>query len=387
MIHITKKQHCNGCHACANSCPKDCIVMTEDEEGFLYPKVQEELCISCGLCQRVCPLLHTSTLDNTQSKQPQIYAVQNQNEAVLKASSSGGMFTVIAEYVLSLGGVVFGAAFDEHFCVKHTYTQTMEGLAAFRGSKYVQSEIGKSYRQAQAFLEEGKYVLFTGTPCQIGGLLSYLKKPYEKLYTQDIICHGVPSPAVWKKYLAYRKKKARGANVSNVNFRDKTEGWKSYRITVMFDGKKIYTKRAADDPMMKVFLQDLCLRPSCHDCAFKTLNRNSDFTLADFWGVEKVQAEAYDGRGTSLVFIHSEKGEELFKRLTGVRVWETQAAKALAYNPAMMRSAPQKAARDEFMKTIQSRDFGKTSKFWKQSFWKKCKIILSKIKHKILRSK
>ena len=197
MINIIDKKNCCGCNACVQHCPKSCVTMQEDEEGFLYPIVDQEACIDCGLCEKVCPVLN----QGEERKPLQVYAANNPNEEIRMQSSSGGVFTLLAETIIQEGGVVFGARFNDDWEVIHDYTETKEELAAFRGSKYVQSRIGDSYCQAEQFLKKGRKVLFTGTPCQIAGLNLFLRKEYGNLLTVDFICHGVPSPGVWKSYL------------------------------------------------------------------------------------------------------------------------------------------------------------------------------------------
>lgn len=197
MISITSKEMCCGCAACEQRCPKSCIVMREDEEGFLYPQTDMSKCIDCGLCEKVCPVLN----QGEKRKPLYVYAAKNKNPQIQLYSSSGGVFTHIAEQIIQNNGVVFGARFDENWAVKHDYTETLEGLAAMRGSKYVQSRIGSTYQQAKDFLEAGRLVLFSGTPCQIRGLKLFLAKEYENLLTVDLVCHGVPSPEIWRQYL------------------------------------------------------------------------------------------------------------------------------------------------------------------------------------------
>ena len=197
MIKIQNKQDCCGCSACVQRCPKHCISMKEDEEGFLYPVVVETLCIDCGLCEKVCPII------NRPEKLPvmKVLAVKNRNEEERMASSSGGVFIALAKKVIEQNGVVFGAVFDVNWEVKHTYSETLDGVKPMMGSKYVQSRIGESFSQAEGFLKEGRKVLFTGSPCQITALHNYLHKGYPNLLAVDFLCHGVPSPGVWRKYL------------------------------------------------------------------------------------------------------------------------------------------------------------------------------------------
>ena len=229
-------EDCCGCSACAQTCPRQCIRMIPDSEGFEYPHVDLTACIDCGLCSLVCPVLKQNT-----AKTPlQAYAAKNNDEETRRLSSSGGVFTSLAESVLKRGGVVFGASFDRNWDTVHTYTGNIDGLSAFRGSKYTQSRIGTSYRDAETFLNEGREVLFSGTPCQIAGLKGFLRKDYSRLFTVEILCHGVPSPKVWQKYLDGRKKKHHCSRIIRINFRDKGKGWKRYRLVIEFENGKTY---------------------------------------------------------------------------------------------------------------------------------------------------
>ncbi len=380
MITILDKTKCNGCHACAAVCPKKCIATTADTEGFLYPKVDETACISCGLCDSVCPVMHQ---DEPLNENLLAYAAINKDEQTRMQSSSGGIFTLLAKYVLQKGGVVFGAAFNEKFEVEHKCVETEEELAIFRGSKYVQSKIGDSFAKAKTFLEQGRVVLFTGTPCQIGGLLAYLKKPYDNLYTQDIICHGVPSPMVWQKYVEYRKNQSESTPQS-ISFRNKDEGWKVFSLRIDFDDGSIYRKTLKNDLMMQAFLKNLCLRPSCYDCAFKSKARQSDITLADFWGIENVLPEMDDDKGTSLVCIHSAKGQALWKELQPYIISrQVNADEAITYNPAMIQSVARPKNREVFFKALQKGSFEKAvNKATKRSLLRR---ILGKIKRILFR--
>lgn len=383
---IEKNTKCNGCQACASICPKSCIEMVKDEEGFLYPKIDEDKCINCRLCEKSCPVLDSRSCE--QSKETiDAYAVINKDDKARVESSSGGVFTAIASAVIRQGGVVFGATFNERFQVIHKPVETMAGLQELRGSKYVQSSIGNAYKQAEKFLQENRLVLFTGTPCQIGGLHAYLKKPYDNLLTQDIICHGVPSPLVWEKYVAYREKKS-GGKTLQVSFRNKRLGWKNYSMQFLFSNQTEYTALQTKDPYMQVFLKNLCLRPSCYDCAFKTKARQSDFTLADFWGLENVLPNIDDDKGTSLVFIHSEKGRRIFNEIKEtLSMYEVDGDRAILYNSAMVKSVAKPENRDKFMSTIQAKGFQSTGKFYKKSFKKRVRAFLARIKNKILPGK
>lgn len=379
MIKIEDKSKCTGCFACASICPKNCITMERDEEGFLYPRVQNG-CVSCGLCTKACPLI---TPKKEKNQIGRAIGAINKDEKIRLQSSSGGIFTLIAEKIIDNGGVVFGASFDGNFSVSHRAVFTKEDLGQFRGSKYTQSRIGNTYKEAKAYLEENRQVLFTGTPCQIGGLYAYLQKDYENLYTQDIICHGVPSPLVWESYLSFKEKEM-GANVTEVGFRNKRFGWNRWSIKMSFDNKTEYIKTLGEDLFVRAFLKDLCLRPSCYNCAFKGKERLSDITLADFWGIKNVLPEMDDDKGTSLVIINSSKGNALFDSVSAqIEYKETDIDKALVYNPAAIKSAARVQNREKFMDAIKREGFGKEGcKYLKKPFLARVK---SKIKRLIKR--
>lgn len=307
MIIINNKTNCCGCSACAQACPKKCIKMLADTEGFLYPTVDNVLCINCGLCEKVCPIINA---ENKSENLLSAYAGYINDDTVRLNSSSGGLFTPLAEYVLSQNGVVYGAAFDNNQHVQHIRVDSEEDLNLLRGSKYVQSDINNTYIEAKYDLDNGIFVLFTGTACQISGLKQYLKKDYNNLLTVDVLCHGVPSPKVWEKYLEEHKKKA-SSSVQQTFFRRKNYGWKRYAVELKFSNSTAYLKEFREDSFMKLFLGNICLRPSCYDCKFKALERDSDLTIGDAWGIDQVMPELDDDKGTSVILVHTEKGQEL----------------------------------------------------------------------------
>lgn len=364
MIAIKDKKDCCGCHACANVCPKHCIDMKADEQGFLYPNVDTEKCIDCGLCEKVCPVINQSN----PSKPIKVYAAKNTNEEIRKQSSSGGIFTLLAEKIINAGGVIFGAKFDAEWNVVHSWTDTIEGISDFRGSKYVQSTIGNTYSQAKAFLEQGRYVLFSGTPCQIAGLKKYLRKEYDKLITAEVVCHGVPSPLIWQKYLKEEFKQNRtlcgdGKNsvssslnenpvLSGVSFRDKTNGWKKFGFRVSMaaseaakntvsgsvkDNEKVFLQPFPENTFMKGFLANLYLRPSCYNCSARSGKSNSDISIGDFWGIQNYHPEFDDDKGIGLILINTDKGLEIFKQLKAEYI-ETTYEKGLRGNPCIEHS-------------------------------------------------
>ena len=285
---------CTGCEACANICPKNCISMVENAEGFLFPHIDNSKCVSCGLCEKACPVLNPIPIHKTQ-EDVKVYALIHRDEDVRSHSSSGGAFSAIAEYVLEQGGVVFGAAFDEKFDVCHICVDKAEELYKLRGSKYVQSRIGDTYRQAKEKLQQGRLVFFTGTACQTSGLLGYLGRDYENLITQDLICHGVPSPLAWRKYIRLSQRRAKSP-VEHIFFRDKKFGWHNWHVNFRFrSGESRYLDQRSD-MMVSAFLTGSCSRKSCYDCPFKQKYRLADITLADYWGIEKIAPELDDDR-------------------------------------------------------------------------------------------
>ena len=378
IITIIEKKNCTGCYACVTICPQQCITMKSDSEGFWYPAVDKESCLDCSLCEKVCPILQKEQVKN----EPKAYACYNKNEEIRMKSSSGGLFTLFAEQVIDHGGVVFGAGFDKEFSVLHSYVETKEELRKFRGAKYVQSKTSDTYKKAEEFLLQGRQVLFSGTPCQIGGLKSFLQKDYDNLICIDIFCHGVPSPKVWKKYVSYREIRA-DAPVRNITFRRKNNGWKRYSIAFSFNNNMEYENAFDKDLYMQAFLHNICLRPSCYACNFKTLCRQSDITLADFWGIENMFPEMDDDKGASLVLINSRKGELMFgKILNQMILKEVDINKAVSYNLAAINSVKQSPQRNNFFSKLEQLPFDKlVKKYCKQKISVKMLIraVLSKL--------
>lgn len=353
---ICYKEICSGCSACANVCPVNAISMQSDKEGFLYPEIDFEKCIKCGKCRNICPVANKYK-DTEQI--PNVYAAVNNNEETRLNSSSGGLFTALAEKVIEDGGVVFGAGFEEHLKVVHKMCGDKNGLSELQGSKYVQSEIGNTYREAKEQLEAGKKVLFVGTPCQIGGLLAYLGKEYDNLITVDFICHGVPSPKVWEKYVEFREAKA-ASKTQRTFFRHKKYGWKMYSVQFKFSNCTEYIQVNCKDLYMRGFLAHLYLRPACGVCSFKQIGRQSDITLADFWGIEKTESQFNDNKGASLVMVHSEKGENLFNSVKPSINYNAQGFEfALEDNPSYYKSAEHSILRKHFFNDLNKKSINK----------------------------
>lgn len=369
MIKIQDKENCCGCSACAQRCPKQCISMIEDEEGFLYPKVDTANCIDCHLCEKVCPVINQD-----EKREPLAsYAAKNPDEAIRMQSSSGGIFTLLAERIIDEGGVVFGATFNDRWEVVHDYVETKEELTIFRGSKYVQSKIEDSYQKAKAFLDEGRKILFSGTPCQIAGLKKYLRKDYDNLLAIDFICHGVPSPGVFRTYLQEEidKESARqgggkntvlhpciplitesdgldykGMEIKSIAFRDKRNGWKKYGFALCLSkasaaGEKnsvsLSYKPLNENLFLRGFLCDLYLRPSCYACPDKELKSGSDITIGDYWGIDTLLPEIDDDKGISAVVVNTSKGKENLSEINA-DLYELSYLELVKRNPALIKS-------------------------------------------------
>ena len=382
MIQITDKQQCCGCASCVQKCPKQCISLYEDNEGFLYPQVDKDVCIDCGLCEKVCPIL---TPYNT--REPlQVLAAINKDEKIRMQSSSGGIFTLLAESIIKEGGVVFGARFDDEWQVTLDYTETMEGLAAFRGSKYVQARTGETYKQCEYFLKEDRKVLFTGSPCQIAGLHHYLRKEYENLITCDFVCHGVPSPKVWRLYL---KEIIDDANkvITDIQFRNKDNGWKNFNFKFTYDiDRKITTLSSChrDNIYMRAFLNDMILRPSCYECSTKEGKSKSDISIADFWKIQLHHPDMDDDKGTGLVLIHTDKGKNLID-ISKVKYIESNYETALSTNRGLQPTVIPHKKRNKFFVELESTDnlCSLILKFSKPTIKQRFRLLLNLFKHTI----
>ena len=370
MIKLSRKEDCSGCGACEQACPHRCIDLLADNEGFWYPRVDIGKCTDCGLCEKVCPVINQD-----KEREPlKVYAAINKDEAVRAKSASGGIFTIIAEEVLIQGGVVFGVRFDDDYNVVFGHTENVEGLEAFRRSKYVQAWVGRAYSEARDFLREGRLVLFTGTPCQIAGLRHYLRKDYENLLLVDLLCEGVPSPKVWRKYLNEEIARMREKNtvlphpipekdvfIEDVSFRNKSLGWKKYSFALTLSTTNGSGKNSVLPPYvnrnsayMQAMFRYLDLRPICYECPFKSCRSGSDMTIADYWGINELHPEMDDDKGTSMVYLNSDKGRAFFP-LEKVRFLETDYREAFRYNNVVTSSKRHKN-RELFYKNLDRHD-------------------------------
>ena len=315
---FTSERGCCGCTACRNICPQKAISMRPDEKGFLYPRIDPALCVNCGLCGRVCPMKQEPFPEKVASE-PEFYAVKHRSDEIRMKSSSGGMFTAVSDWILEQGGTVYGAAFDDDFKVCHRRATTKAERDAFRGSKYVQSDLNGVFSQVKNDLACGRAVLFSGTPCQAAGLSLFLartKADTGRLYLCDLVCHGTPSPQIFSDYLTEAKRKY-NSEIQLLTFRYKPAGWRTQAVRIDFCSRKFYQSSVADDIYYSLFLPNIILRPSCYHCPFASLRRPSDLTIGDFWGIEKSMPEFEDEKGVSLVLVHTQKGKRLFQSVEG----------------------------------------------------------------------
>lgn len=344
MIAITEKQNCCGCTACAAVCPKSCISMEEDSEGFLYPVADEKKCIHCGACNQVCPIENpTDEVKGTQKA----YLVQHTDNQIRLESSAGGAFTAVASVVLKKGGVVFGAAYHDLFQVEHTFVESEEELIRFRNSKYVQSSMGDCFGKAKAFLQQGRWVCFSGTPCQIEGLAKYLGRNYENLLLVDVVCHGVPSPLIWNKYLQCQR--VNEQKPDNIRFRDKYYGYQYSTMSFIQNGENIYHAGPQMDPMLRAFFSDICDRPVCYKCPFKKRYRVSDMTIWDCFSVYDFDQSMDDDKGTTRVLCHTKKGVEILDEAASfINRREVSAERLVKGVKEMVQSVDKNPRREQF---------------------------------------
>lgn len=409
MINISGKENCCGCNACVQKCPKNCITMQEDEEGFLYPFVNKNRCVNCHLCEKVCPVINQG-----HKKSPvRCFAIKNKDENVRQDSSSGGIFSLLAEYVLSQGGIVFGATFNKKWKVIHSHADNILDYTKFRGSKYVQSDIGNSFIEAEYFLKKGQMVLFSGTPCQISALKLYLGREYDNLLCLDFVCHGVPSPGIFRWYLQdiinrqtsrtpYKLVSLQRVHsipkghviippeikIEDIRFRTKKEGWKKFcfvlRLTKSMAGGSnktiLLSSNVDNNSFLKGFNLDLYLRPSCYNCPCKHFKSGSDITMADFWGQEFTFPEFDDDKGVSAVFPNTRKGNYSIKSIIENSDFiERPFNEFLLYNPSVYYSCQMKKERIKYWKLPYKYSFER--RIYKACQYPLRERTINKIKH------
>ena len=313
MIQIRDKHDCCGCTACASICGKKAIEMCPDEEGFLYPICNLSLCTNCHLCERVCPIISRDN-QSAIAYPIKVFAIRNKDVEILRSSSSGGAFAAIVEDVLSQGGIIYGAEYDEHQIVIHRGETTAVGALKFRGSKYVQSNINGIYEEIRAYLCKGILVLFSGVPCQVEGLKQFLRKPYNNLLTVDILCHGVPSPKVFADYIKFVNRYSIG-RLQSIFMKDKTFGWGYQNLRFTFNNGSTQFNTILSTLWNKIYYDHIVNRPSCHQCRFTNFHRSGDITLGDFWGIEKFHKDFFSSLGVSLLMINTVKGVVCWERI------------------------------------------------------------------------
>lgn len=363
MVEIKKKQICCGCSACYDSCPVNCINMEYDEEGFRYPKIDKTKCINCKKCESVCPILQKDNqLTNKNVNISKTFAVQNKNLDERMNSSSGGIFALLAKQIIKDNGLVVGAVITKDLTVKHIIVDNEEELKKIYGSKYLQSELDGVYKNIKRKLSENKLVLFSGTPCQIVALKSFLKNDYDNLILVDIVCHGVPSKKVWDSYIKWISNR-KGKKVKNIYFRDKKNGWKNYNIVLEYDDYEREYISHSEDLFFNVYLDNIDLRPSCYECNFKNYNRDSDITLGDLWGIKEICPELDDDKGTSLMLINTEKGLNLWKKINvdKYNIIEIDRNVAFKHNSAAIKSVKKHLNHNKFYRNLKKMPFDKAA--------------------------
>jgi len=362
VIEITNKELCTGCCACLNVCGQRSISMDRDKEGFWYPKVDERTCNNCGLCENICPLLNRTFIPTDRLKQPQVFAAWNTDHAIRIDSTSGGIFSALANRMFDCGGYVAGAVYLKDHTVSHIVTNDRLLLEDLRSSKYLQSYSGEIYNDIKRLLEEENKVLICASPCQISALYAVLGKDYKNLITCDFICIGVNSPKVFLKFMDMLEQQFK-AKATRIKFKNKTFGWHRFATRIDFANDKTYMKDRYHDPIMRSLLDVHFVRPSCYGCRFKGMPRQADITLADFWGIETIHPELDNDCGTSAVIINSEKGKDIFREI-GETVFSKECSlqDVAAGNRAISQSIERKQGRERFFADIDDKSFAELAK-------------------------
>lgn len=359
MINITDKKNCCGCNACGDICGKNAISFKTDKEGFWYPEIDMEKCVNCGLCEKVCPIINIKELKKNDYQEPICYAAEHKNIEVVFDSTSGGLFSALAEIMYRSKGYVGGAVFNDDFSVRHFISSDKEDLPKLRSSKYLQSNLEGFYKQVKQLVTAGDQVLVCGTPCQMAALRAYLRKDYDNLIIADFICRGINSPKVWLKYIASFEERY-GSPVVYSKAKSKEYGWRNLtQKVILADGRHIYETKDQNDFTKGYLKTNAYCRPSCYDCKFKGFPRMADISLADFWGIEKVDKSMDKDLGTSLVMINSKKGEAFFEKAkTRAQVIKVSFESILPGNLALTQPLPpSKVNRDQFFNDLDKMTF------------------------------
>lgn len=380
MINLFETNYdCAGCTACENICPTKAISMMSDNEGFLYPNINKKKCIECKKCIFVCPLKNPVQLKE-RNHSIDVYAIKHESDNVRLCSTSGGFFTALTDEMLNRGGVVYGAAFNNDMKVVHKSAVTKDERDEIRGSKYVQSDLNSVFDQLSNDLKTGKEVIFSGTPCQTAGLINLLntsKQDYLKLIIIDIVCHGTPSPLIWKDYIKYLEE-SRNRKVVKYSFRDKQQGWRGYNINIEYEDGKSENNNDDSILYLNLYITNKILRPSCYKCKFANTNRPSDIMIGDYWGIEKKHKNFDDNLGVSLIYLNTKKGVNYFNEITSDLITLKSSIKdSLQMN--LLHPTLEPIDRISFWKDYEKKGFWETSRKHTR------KSIIRRIKNKALR--
>ena len=361
-IEKLEKNRCTGCYACSNACPKECITMERDKEGFDYPVIDKDKCVDCGLCVKACPILNKVKLNDNKSK-PDIFAAWSNSDAIRVNSTSGGIFSELALQFLKEGGYLCGARYGENNHIEHCIVNTEEGLEKIRQSKYAQSDKKSVYLEIKKLLNEGEKVLFCGTPCECAGLVNCVGGKKDNLFIVDFICRGANSPKVYEKFIDYLEEKYK-SKIKKVWFKNKTYGWNRFSTKVEFENGESYLEDRYHDLFIVGYIRfNLYMRPSCADCEYRGLERVSDVTLADFWGIKLEDESADIEKGTSLVMINSEKGEKKFDEIKKRLFCEKKSLEdTLQGNPSLLTSPVMNEKRQYFFENLDKMPLDKIAK-------------------------
>lgn len=385
MIDKVEVQDCVLCGSCINSCPVDAISFRKKSLDFNYPEIDLTKCIGCGKCEKVCPVLGKEMFP--QEKFPIAYAARNKNSEMRISSTSGGIFIAAADNVIAQGGYVCGAIFDESFQVKHICTNDIAKVRQMMGSKYAQSDMCNTFDQIKELLEQDKQILFTGCPCQIAALTTFLGKKYSKLILMELICHGIPSNQMLQSYIELQEKK-NGGKLIQFQFRNKNKGWHRSEVVAKFDNGRIYSSPITVDAYMRGFLGNTYLKESCYHCQFRKFQSGADLMLGDFWGAEVEMSELDDNTGISAVLVCSEKAKEFLFDLD-VECYNVEVEKVIRYNKNILESAVPNKNRVEFYQYASEKGYSSAiNKFlWEKPIEKckrKMKFVIRCIYHKIM---
>ena len=344
MIDRISVEQCTLCGSCYNACPVEAISFKTPYLDFLYPTIDNSRCVGCDRCERSCPILAEKR--EPESGYPIAFAAKSRDEEVRRKSSSGGVFYELASRVLADGGYVCGAVFDECFHVKHIVSNTQEDLYRMMGSKYAQSDMGMCFRQIKTLLDAGKRVLFTGCPCQVAGLRTYVGKKYLNLILVELICHGIPSDQMLQVYIGMQEKKY-GAKLKEMEFRNKAKGWHNSSVRMRFENYRLYEEAEVSDTYMKGFFGNIFLKSSCYQCHFRNCTAGSDIVVGDFWGAEVERTDEDDNKGLSAVLVNTEKGFTTLKDCSLMLI-PTIEEKIIKYHKNLIQSASKSPLRNEF---------------------------------------